>query len=227
MSTNKKDKKPSPLAETARNVAAVFGVQNAVDKAPGQLLGYHDVYHGTQSNSKVDSIRDKGLKKSKGGTGVSIIDDKTINGGTSNHAHNAKGHVFFSKSRDQANHYTQTIFGPDPKNVAHAIIPHSHYADRSIADPLSKALSPKYTPDVMAKHMAARSDKSISPAQIKGSSKYKGVKQYATGKNMKKYLSNKSGVARFGLGLANAAAGAVGAHRLVGVARERLSSKSK
>lgn len=215
--TARETKKKGDENAGVKSVAAGALAASSAGVAKPRVLGYHDVYHGTRSDSAHESIKSKGLKRSKGGTGVSRTDDFISNGGKSNHVERSKGHVYFSKKPLQAKLYTKKgIFGTDisADRVTHAKIPHDTYTKHSVKDSLtSKLLSDtggKFS-EKQRKAQAAKSSKSISPARIVGSSKYKGEKQFATGKNMKKYLSTSSGKARFAKGVAVAGLGAVSA----------------
>lgn len=191
--------------------AAGVAAYNA-SKVPSRLLGYHNVYHGASSRENASNIREKGLKKSKGGSGVSRNDDSIKNGGRSDHVKRSKGNIYFSKSKDQAMQYTRGLFNPmgDRKRLIKAKISHDHYTNRSVKDSLTSKLIDEsgqgaFYGEKARKAQAAKSNKSISPSQIKGSSKYKGRRQFATKKNMKNYLGSGSGKKRFAHGLANAA----------------------
>ena len=184
------------------------------------------MYHGTSKNRVADNIREKGIKKSKGGTGVSKSDDAARNLGTSNNVSRSKGKVYFTKKKRQARSYTVGgIFGDtSDSRIIKANIPHDHYANKSRRDILTRKLIKnhglKWSPR-RQKAQAAISGKSISPAQIERSSKYKGKRQFATAKNMKKYLGSSSGRKRFALG----AAQAIGSSASAAYAAKKLAEK--
>lgn len=211
MARRNKSSKEDEAAHVKATAAAALSAHNA-SKAPSRILGYHTVHHGTASNANANNIREKGLKKSKGGMGVSANDDAHRTAGTSGHVARSKGNVYFTKNREQAYHYTKNGFGfGNGKGVITARISDDHYHNKSKSDSLTKKLrrdAGVHSLERTHKAAAAKSSKSISPSQIEGSSKYKGRKQFATAKNMKKYLGTGHGKIRFAAGVGNAAVSA-------------------
>lgn len=222
---SKQDKKENHIGKAVGSGLAAYAIGR---EAPSRLLGYHKVYHGTSSGKNADSIRKSGLKKSKGGTGVSVADDRNKTAGSSGNVSRSKGHVYMTKNKIQGQHYTKGIFGgPNKENLVTARIPHGHY-EKAKVDKLTKKLLAEHTgktpSNKAAKNLGAMSTKSISPSKIEGSSKYKGRKQFATKKNLKNYLSTGSGKKRFATGvlsaLGSAGAGGYAVKKLVDKSRE-------
>lgn len=215
LAKEKKDENAGKKAVGAAYVSAIAsGAGQGRDSIAAKTLGYNKVYHGTPLSDNAKKIREKGLKKSKGGTGSSVIDDAQKTSGTSNNMKRSKGRVYFSKNKDVAKGYTRDgspFHKGDAKNVVTARISHNQYSKKSGTDSLVKKLnnesnkSGKTIPKAQHKANAAKSKQSISPSKIEGGSKYKGRRQYATAKNMKKYLSSGSGRKRFASGVAQGA----------------------
>ena len=216
---NKKEKDDNAGKKVAGALyaASAAGAASAGIKArKDRVLGYKSVYHGT-SDSIAKDIRKKGLKASKGGSssGASTKDDAAL--GTDKNVKRSKGKTYITTRKDVASNYASIAntgrVGSPSKGVVKANIPHRKYQTRHV-DSLSKSnVEAVHGPHSRRGHKAFGSmGKSIPPSQIEGSSKYKGTKQYATKKNMKSYLGNKSGRARFAKGVGSyAAKGGLGA----------------
>lgn len=204
-----KDKKMSKddRSNAKLNAAAAAGGSAYLgSKAPARLLGYHNVYHGTAKRKDAENIRKTGLKTSKGGSGVSAVDDAIKNAGTSDNVARSKNRIYFSKSKNYAAHYAQG----DRKNVIKGRMPHNQYR-KAYGDKLVKKLGEQQgvkMSDKKLKRMAALSSHGIKPGQIAGGKGDKGIKQFASKKNMKRYLSSGSGKKRFVKGIASAAGSA-------------------
>lgn len=219
----KKDNNAGKKAAAAGIGAAYLG-----SKVPSRLLGYHNVYHGNSSSSVVRKIKANGLKTSFGGTGVSQMDDHMHNAGTSNNVARSKGKVHFSKSKITANHYTKDMFTPlgDYTKVVKGRMPHNQYT-KSKEDPLVRTISDKARGKAAKKdaykHHAATSTHGLPPSRIAGGVGDKGIKQFATKKNMSRYLKSSSGKIRFARGIASAAGAGVAAT----YAAKKLYEKAK
>lgn len=208
-----------------KSLAAGAAASVLAGMAPSRILGYHNAYHGTAERKNANSIREKGLKKSKGGTGVSAADDIRRTAGTTDNKSRSRGKIYMSKNPVVAKHYTQKFFQTDSKNVIHAKIPHSQF-HKAVHDKLVQKLNKEQGlphSDKAIKNVAFMSDKSVPPTQIVGSSKYKGVKQYATKKNLSHYLKTPGGKTRFASGIASA----LGSAGLAGYALKKYKEKKK
>lgn len=187
--------------------AAVLG-----SMAPSRLLGYHNVYHGTKSYAANRDVKKHGLKTSFGGTGSSVADDAHKNAGTSNNVKRSKNHVYFSKNKQYAKHYTGNIFsGRDENLVVHGRMPHNQYR-KAKEDSLYRKImenSGIHAKKDAYKSTSAMSNHGIPSSRISGGAGDKGAAQFASKKNMKRYLKSTSGKLRFasGVGAAGLAAG--------------------
>lgn len=203
-----KDKDKATLAGAASAVLA--------SRAPKNLLGYEKVHHGT-STSASQSIKKTGLKKSYSGSGVAAND---VAMGRATHDQ-VKGKVYTSTMASVAdahrpglgefkmgNRLTARVpyrakkrLAEDHvfKNMVEGKDSYSNYnrAQRAMAKPQLKSLR-------IYKH-------SIPSRFIEGSHDYAGRKQFASKGNLRRYLSQAGGKARFTKGVAEAAgAGAAG-----------------
>ncbi len=198
-----KEKKDENAGKKALGAAAAAGA--AGHAAPGQLLGYHSVFHGNPNADTVATIKREGLKTSKGGTGTSVLDDKLKNAGTSDNVKRSKGKIHFSKSKPYASHYTQEIFGgPDMRKVVKGRIPHKQYV-RAKKDPLYAKLAREAGRKGDTKRTSATTNRGIPSSRIAGGAGDKGAKQFATKRNLRRYLKSGSGKLRFAKGLGNVA----------------------
>ena len=121
----------------------------------------------------------------------------------------SKNKTFFTKHPTIARAYKYAL-GDSEAAKKHglttikSVVPHSHYiSKRTVRDDTYSKSS--------TKSIALSTEKKIGTRFIKGSDSYKGIKQFATKRNMKRYLSTSSGKKRFAVGLANAAVATGGA----------------
>lgn len=146
----------------------------------GQLLGYHNVFHGSR-----DKSRKEGFKTSK-----------------------PKG--IFRKGKESYT-YNKTSLGALAKTRAFLRNP-KHEGVHSVTMPHSQYMKMKKTKSGM------ESSHGTPGSRIRGSKDFKGTRQFATPKNMKRYLGSSSGRLRAAKGLAGAAVGgaslAYGARKL-------------
>ena len=173
--------------------------------ATKNLLGYENVHHGTDTAHKVDSIKSKGLKKSFSGTGTSSVD---VNLGRAN-MNEVKGKVYTSTSHDYAKHYTDPLgIRKDSSKVVKMKVPYrdkSRLARDIVVERLAKEQGVN---NFAATHHLRIYKHSIPTRFIEGSKDYKGVKQFASSGNMRRYLSTTSGKLRMAKGIAQLAGSA-------------------
>lgn len=206
MSKEERDKTGNKVLAGAAG-AAVLG-----SMAPSRLLGYHNVYHGNSSPKANRDIKKHGLKTSHGGTGSSVVDDAQHNAGTSNNVKRSKNHVYFSKNKQYAKQYTANMFtGPSDHLVVHGRMPHNQYRKAKEDSLYRKLMENKgvHAHKDAYKSTSAMSNHGIPSSRISGGAGDKGAAQFATKKNMKRYLKSTSGKLRFasGVGAAGLAAG--------------------
>lgn len=207
-------------------VVGAYGLSH-VAKAPSKLLGYHNLYHGT-SKENAKSILKNGLNTSKGGSRGSKV---TIGGedALNNFVNTAKKHVYMTKQKmigrtfagDSAKHInthgvnsvkgTIETLKDGFKNgkVLKARVPHNAWHKNFEMDPDSFPLGMRLTtPEDKLKNMAARSKHGVGSQFFAGGKGDRGVKGFATKKNLRRYYSTASGKARGKLGAFQLAAGA-------------------
>lgn len=204
-------------AEKEGRKSALAGAASAVlaSKAPKNILGYEKVYHGT-SKDAARSILKSGLKRSKSGTGVAAND---VGLGRATKAE-VTGKVYTTRQKALADNH-QPGFGA--YKIGHTVTARVPYRGKK-----------RLAKDVVIERMAAGTDEytkgnhfqqrgaqaarehlriyrhSIGSRFIEGSHNYKGRHQFATMGNMRRYLAQAGGKARFAKGVAQAA-GSIGA----------------
>lgn len=203
MANEKSTEKSKALAGAAS--AAVLGA-----KAPKNVLGYEKVHHGTRTLAASESIKRTGLKKSLSGTGIGRED---VSLGAAK-ASEIKGKVFTTKQKILADAHRQDMFGRKPGATITAKVPY-RAKSRLAEDAVLKRNAEAHT-GAMGKGLKKQVDNlriykhSIHQRFIKGP-EYKGTKQFATKGNIRRYLGQAGGKARFAKGVAQAVgAGASG-----------------
>lgn len=203
-------------AEKEGRKSALAGAASAVlaSKAPKNVLGYEKVYHGTQSLSAAKSIRETGIRKSKAGTGVAASDIA--------HGHlkpkDVKGKVFTTKNKFLADAHRPGNPGMKMGDTVKARVPYRSKARLAEDTALKDTAAGKVGQEIKGAQAAAKAHlkdlriykHSVKPRFVEGGSKYGGRRQFATKGNVRRYLAQAGGKARFAKGVAQAA-GAVGA----------------
>ena len=200
-----KEKRKAGLAGAASAVLA--------SKAPKNVLGYEKVYHGT-SHEAAKSILKTGLKKSKSGSGVAAND---VALGRATHDE-VKGKVYTTRQKALADNHQPGIHTVKIGRTLTARVPYrakkrlakdhviSRIADGT--DNLTKGNpAQKYGAKLGQRHLRIYKH-SIGTRFIEGGKDYAGRKQFATKGNMRRYLSQAGGKARFAKGIAQAAGAA-------------------
>lgn len=201
-----KEKRKAGLAGAASAVLA--------SKAPQNVLGYDKVHHGT-SHAAAGSIKKTGLKKSKSGSGVAANDVALGRAKASD----VKGKVYTTKQRATADLHQPNVFGYRSGQTLTARVPYrakSRLAKDHVIENIANGTD-NITRGNKAQQFAAKMGKkhlriykhSISSRFIEGGKGYGGRKQFASKGNMRRYLSQAGGKARFAKGVAQAA-GSVG-----------------
>lgn len=217
-----------------KDKAALAGAASAVlaSRAPKNLLGYEKVHHGTNTAAS-QSIKKTGLKKSYAGSGVAGND---VAFGRATH-NDVKGKVYTSTMASVAdahrpglgefkmgNRLTARVpyrakkrLAEDHvfKNMVEGKDSHTNYnrAQRTLAKPQYKSLR-------IYKH-------SIPSRFIEGGHDYKGRGQFVNKGNLRRYLSQAGGKARFAKGVAEAgAAGASGLYAAAKALKAHREAKS-
>jgi hypothetical protein len=201
-----KEKRKAGLAGAASAVLA--------SKAPQNVLGYDKVHHGT-SHAAAGSIKKTGLKKSKSGSGVAANDVALGRAKASD----VKGKVYTTKQRATADLHQPNVFGYRSGQTLTARVPYrakSRLAKDHVIENIANGTD-NLTRGNKAQQFAAKMGKkhlriykhSISSRFIEGGKGYGGRKQFASKGNMRRYLSQAGGKARFAKGVAQAA-GSVG-----------------
>lgn len=181
--------------------AAIYGAGSAAlaKAAPSRLLGYHNVYHGTSKENAAKIKRDGKLKASMGGGGNGASQSM----GNKNEfmsdtfKERSKGKVHFTKTEGIAKFFadfTGTDGGANKGGkgeVLKAKMPHSQYTkakvDKDVAGPGGN--------EGIKKRIASTTTKDVKVG--------KGY-NFATKRNMNRYLKAKGGKARFARGVASA-----------------------
>jgi len=202
--------------ESAKNEgrkSALAGAASAVlaSKSSKNILGYEKVHHGTQTLSAAQSIREKGILKRHSGSG--IAKDDIALGHLS--PKEAKGKVYTSTSKHLADahrpkmgamHMGDRVTARMPYRAKHRLGEDTVFANAAkgkIGDPSDVAPAKRALKTLrIYKH-------DVKPRFIVGGAHDGGRRQFATKGNMRRYLSQAGGKARFAKGVAQAA-GAVG-----------------
>ena len=190
-----RDIKDDNSGKKAMGAAAIaYGTGTQV---PGQILGYHTVYHGSKDRSNADRVRKEGLKVKFGGDpskgGEASYDSK--------YTDHSKGKAFVTKNRSIAKRYASgnSALGTDfDKHVIKGVMSHHEFSK------LHKDDDFHYNKALNNKHSSSYSTKDIPGRIFEGNSEYKGSKKFRSLKRIKSYLSSGSGKRRFALGLLNA-----------------------
>lgn len=203
-------------ADKEKRKAGLAGAASAVlaSKAPQNVLGYDKVHHGT-SHAAAGSIKKTGLKKSKSGSGVAANDVALGRAKASD----VKGKVYTTKQRATADLHQPNVFGYRSGQTLTARVPYrakSRLAKDHVIENIANGTD-NLTRGNKAQQFAAKMGKkhlriykhSISSRFIEGGKGYGGRKQFASKGNMRRYLSQAGGKARFAKGVAQAA-GSVG-----------------
>lgn len=201
--------------DAERKKSALAGAASAVlgARAPKNLLGYEKVYHGTNSGA-AQSILNSGLKKSKAGSGVAGAD--VAAGRVAPSA--VKGKVFTSRMKITATNHQPKLAGmPFGRNIK-ARVPYrskSRLGKDEVFENMVSGKDKHVNYSKMQRRFANVELKnlriyrhSIPTRFIEGSKDYAGRRQFASSGNMRRYLSQAGGKARFAKGVAQAAGSA-------------------
>lgn len=199
----KEEKRKSLLAGAA---SAALGAS-----APKNLLGYEKVYHGT-SNTAAKSIRQGGLRKKYSGSGVAAADVKIGHLDPKD----AKGKIYTTRNKFLADAHQPKMGNAAMGTTLKARVPYR--AKKRLAEDtvLKNTASGKIGKEIPGAQRAAKLHlkdlriykHGIRSRFIEGSKDYAGRKQFATKGNMRRYLSQAGGKARFAKGVAQAAGSA-------------------
>lgn len=202
-------------ADKEKRKAGLAGAASAVlaSKAPQNVLGYDKVYHGT-SHKAADSIKRSGLKKSYSGSGIAANDVALGRAKPSD----VKGKVYTTKQRATADLHQPSFFGHRSGQTVTARVPYrakSRLAKDHVIENIANGTdnitrgnkSQQFAAKMGKKHLRIYKH-SISPRFIEGGKNYGGRKQFATKGNMRRYLAQAGGKARFAKGVAQAAGAA-------------------
>ncbi len=216
-----KEKKTNPVGELA-----LAGAGYTVAKhAPAQLLGYHNVYHGT-TKPKARDIRKTGFKSGLGGTGASELSPsfkseslgkihvtknrllaKMYSGNPAFHAKKIKERdgFMFSAGEAMGKSFKDGMAGKGA--VVKARIPHSVWSKMKV-DKDSSQGSPE-TPFVQSrmKERASTYHKNIGAQFVERGANHRGVSGYLTKNNLRRYYGTSSGKTRALMGVARLAVG--------------------
>lgn len=199
------DKKKSALAGAASAVLA--------SRAPKNLLGYEKVHHGTSAEA-AKSILQTGLKRSKGGTGVGANDAALGRV----HKKDLSGRVFTSRLKETADNHQPNLAGLKMGRTVTARVPYrgKNRLHRDVVfDKMINGTDNHTNYGRLQRHMARYEranlriyKHSIPTRFIEGSKNHAGHAQFATKGNLRRYLSQAGGKARFAKGVAQAAGSA-------------------
>jgi hypothetical protein len=210
--------KDSDKAVAGGAAAVVLG-----HKAPKNILGYEKVHHGTSTEAAA-SIRKTGLQKSKSGTGVSA-NDAAIGRAK---IEELKGKVYTAKIKATADAHQPGFLGHKMGDTVTARVPyrapHRLAKDKVFSDLVDQAKGAEKT---SGKHQLKNLriyKHSIHQRFIEGP-EYKGTKQFATKGNIRRYLGQAGGKARFAKGVAQAVG--AGASGLYAAAHALKAAKEK
>lgn len=203
-------------AEKEGRKSALAGAASAVlaSKAPKNVLGYEKVYHGTPSNAGAKSIRETGIRKSRAGTGVAANDI------AAGHLHqkDVKGKVYTTRNKFLADAHRPAIGSMRLGETVKARMPYRAKHRLAEDTAMKNTAAGKVAQEIPGAQAAAKAHlknlriykSSVKPRFVEGGSKYGGRKQFATKGNIRRYLAQAGGKARFAKGVAQAA-GAAGA----------------
>lgn len=202
-------------ADKEKRKAGLAGAASAVlaSKAPQNVLGYDKVYHGT-SHKAAASIKRSGLKKSYSGSGIAANDVALGRAKPSD----VKGKVYTTKQRATADLHQPSFFGHRSGQTVTARVPYrskKRLSNDHVLESVAKGTD-NLTRNNKMQQFAAKSGlkhlriykHGISSRFIEGGKNYGGRKQFATKGNMRRYLTQAGGKARFAKGIAQAAGAA-------------------
>lgn len=193
--------------------SALAGAASAIlgSKAPKNLLGYEKVYHGT-NNAAAKSIRQSGLRKKYSGSGVAAADVKVGHLDPKD----AKGKIYTTRNKFLADAHQPRMGNATMGSTVKARVPYR--AKKRLAEDtvLKNTAAGKVGQEIPGAQRAAKLHlkdlriykHGIRPRFIEGGKGYAGRKQFATKGNMRRYLSQAGGKARFAKGVAQAAGSA-------------------
>lgn len=222
-----KSEKHGDKAIVAGAAAAALG-----HKAPKNLLGYEKVYHGTGDESAA-SIKKTGLKKSKSGTGIAAND---VAAGRATHAE-VKGKVYTTRQRALADNHQPGIANFKMGKTLTARVPYrakKRLATDHVIKRIAEGTDP-YTKGNHAQQVGAKMGMkhlriykhSIGTRFIEGADGYKGRAQFANKGNIRRYLAQAGGKARFAKGVVQAAGSAgAGLYAAAQALKARKEAKS-
>ena len=215
-----------------RKKSALAGAASAVlaAKAPKNLLGYEKVYHGTGTEA-AKSILQTGLRKSKAGSGVGGVD--AAYGRVSQK--DLKGKVFTSRAKVTADNHQPKVGGFGVGRTVKARVPYrskSRLAKDHVFENMANGTDKHIKYNDIERHLLKHEVKnlriyrhSIHTRFIEGSKDYAGRRQFATKGNLRRYLAQAGGKARFAKGVAQAAAS--GASGMYAIAKGLKARKEK
>lgn len=194
------------LKNTAAGAGIVLGAANLIS-VPGEILGYHNVYHGT-NEKHLETINKTGLNPDHGGKvgGSSVFEDNRFSsmkgvGKTLSYENFSKGKVHVTKeylvAKGYASNASQSLESKYKPVVVSAKVSHRHW-EQMRPDPLSFG----------GKDTAATTKHTVRPSAMEGKQGFN-TRSFATEKNLNRYLSQVSGRKRFATGVARAALSSV------------------
>lgn len=205
---SKEDNKPSYFKNA---ILGAIGASFAKD-APSELLGYHNVYHGT-SKANAKSALKTGLDPRRGGSGgaSSSVSDKNM---SEVFKRRSAGKVHVTKEKNIARGFagitggnsgsnnvmlgfTDHVFGGKGR-VLKAKVTDSHWRNMKIDTDVS--------PD--NKNLASTTHHKIPSSQIHGSKDFKGISGVVNKNTLHRYYSSEAGRARAAKGALKGIGGA-------------------
>lgn len=206
--------------------AAAAGILGS--HAPKNLLGYEKVYHGT-STSGARGIRESGIRKAKAGTGIGANDVQIGHA----KAKDIRGKVFTTRNKFLADAHQPGFGNHKMGETVKARMPYrakGRLAEDTVLKNISEGKIGKEIPGSQQGAKRHLKDLRIYKHDVKsrfieGGKDYGGRRQFATKGNMRRYLSQAGGKARFAKGVAQAA-GATGS-ALYSVAHALKARKEK
>ena len=203
IASEKKEGKPGVGAQIGVGALGAY----TLSKAPKNILGYERVHHGTPYKGAIEGIKKHGLKKSFSGTSAAGAD---VHKGRAT-LDEVKGKVYTATNKNYAKAYTDP-FGlglTDSSQVASMKVPYRPKGRMAKDVVLDRLVGKNLFNKAVVKLHGIRVYKHSIPTRfIENSDGYKGVKQFATAGNMRRYLSQPGGKLRFAKGLAQIAGGA-------------------
>ena len=202
-------------AKSEGRKSALAGAASAVlaSKSSKNILGYEKVYHGTPSMAAAKSIRATGIRKSKAGSGVAASDIKAGHV----HANDVKGKVYTTRNKLLADAHRPDMGGVRLGETLKARVPYRAKHRLAKDTVFENMAAGKLEHEMKGSTASGKAHlknlriykHSVKPRFIAGGDHDGGRRQFATKGNMRRYLSQAGGKARFAKGVAQAA-GAVG-----------------